>query len=296
MIDSSIGIYFNQRYAKTRKIVRKYTDFFNQQTPPIKVRILPSSADRTADIKQLRELRDQLDELLVVGGDGSVNIAAHALAFSECAVTVIPMGTGNDFARDHGIRDWRWRMKQPLVTQKESLGQIGNHVFVNHAGTGLTVDLIGLQPLWMKQVTGPLSYIIALLRYLMRPYHTRSSVHIGNVLVDGQIVALGRFVGGGIPINPEASRTEPRLLNMTIPRRGRWQQLMALLTIWRGRGSAVTWVPQQVGDDFKIGDDNQHWIELDGDVCVRAPLRVTCVDQALKVTQPALSQVSKRGN
>lgn len=54
-----------------------------------------------------RLVRDATDQQLVIaGGDGSLHLALqtlHGLGRTDEAIGIIPLGTGNDFARNHGI-------------------------------------------------------------------------------------------------------------------------------------------------------------------------------------------------
>ncbi len=50
-----------------------------------------------------KEIDNQVDIFVVVGGDGTINEVAKALMNSDCRMAVIPMGSGNGFARHFGI-------------------------------------------------------------------------------------------------------------------------------------------------------------------------------------------------
>ena len=50
----------------------------------------------------LRE-RTDLDLVVAVGGDGTMNEVASGLRGSSHTLGIIPMGSGNDYARAHGI-------------------------------------------------------------------------------------------------------------------------------------------------------------------------------------------------
>lgn len=47
--------------------------------------------------------RDDLDLVVAVGGDGTMNEVASGLRGSSMVLGIIPMGSGNDYARAHGI-------------------------------------------------------------------------------------------------------------------------------------------------------------------------------------------------
>lgn len=62
-------------------------------------------------------LRTQEDGVVyVLGGDGSLNEAAQALAHTRCALGVIPLGTANDFARQlYGMLPHKRKDRQTML-------------------------------------------------------------------------------------------------------------------------------------------------------------------------------------
>ncbi|QJC21929.1 diacylglycerol/lipid kinase family protein [Arcanobacterium buesumense] len=57
----------------------------------------------------------------VAGGDGSVNEVVQALAGKDCAFGVIPMGTGNDFARSLYAQDVGYRDALTLISATKNV-------------------------------------------------------------------------------------------------------------------------------------------------------------------------------
>lgn len=58
------------------------------------------AADLTAQAR--RAVEDGCQRLLVAGGDGTVHHAVQGLAGSDCALAVVPLGSGNDFVGSLG--------------------------------------------------------------------------------------------------------------------------------------------------------------------------------------------------
>ncbi|WP_417665131.1 diacylglycerol/lipid kinase family protein [Pseudidiomarina sp.] len=285
-----IVIYFNALSSRARRFARHYEAYFEayflSQQNAGSVVVLPSSASRHHDIGLLREACQTASECVVIGGDGSVNIVANVVVKTSVKLTVIPVGTGNDFARDHGLCNWRWRMRKPITTSKECLGVANTCYFVNHVGTGLSVDLMHLQPAWLKQSAGRLSYSIALLRYLFGSFNHRSRVHHEQHWDDGQIVALGRYIGGGIPVHPNANRGKGVMARIGIPQMQRWAQLKALLRVMQNKVEQTPALEFSTGKQFSIGD-SEHPVELDGDIHFQGPVSVSVLTEAIYVTVPA---------
>lgn len=64
-----------------------------------------TGADAAQALQQIREAlaAGSIDCLVVVGGDGIVNLAVNALAGSAAPLLIVPAGTGNDTARAFGL-------------------------------------------------------------------------------------------------------------------------------------------------------------------------------------------------
>ena len=60
--------------------------------------------DRSQVEGEIKESVDSgIDTLIAVGGDGLINQAVNVLAETDIVLGVIPVGTGNDFARSLGL-------------------------------------------------------------------------------------------------------------------------------------------------------------------------------------------------
>lgn len=90
-----------------------------------------------------RELADSLklnnDIIVAVGGDGSVNEIGSALIGSNCALAIIPCGSGNGLARHAQIPLNYAKAIQYINTaslKKIDVGSVNNHYFLGTAGFG----------------------------------------------------------------------------------------------------------------------------------------------------------------
>jgi len=70
------------------------------------VDVVPVAAvDAGSALAGLRAARaDGVDALVVVGGDGMVHLGVNAVAGTGCALGIVAAGTGNDIARELGLR------------------------------------------------------------------------------------------------------------------------------------------------------------------------------------------------
>ncbi len=86
-----------------------------------------------------RAVQEGSDCIIAGGGDGTVSSVAGALAGTNAALGVLPMGTLNHFAKDIGIPlDLAAAIRNSLTgrVMKVDVGEVNGHVFVNNSGTG----------------------------------------------------------------------------------------------------------------------------------------------------------------
>ena len=169
-------------------------------------------------------------DVVVVGGDGSVHRLMQEVVDQELqaglgAVGLVPMGTGNDLARDAGIPlDWREAVDVAVrgrPSERALLVDEDGHVVVNVAHCGVAAEATA-HAAEVKGLLGRLAYAWGALRagLTRRGWHLRV-VADGRTVVDGSepvlmvSVALGSSVGGGTPIAPEA-RHDDGLLDVVV--------------------------------------------------------------------------------
>ncbi|HEU5173847.1 MAG TPA: diacylglycerol kinase family protein [Gemmatimonadaceae bacterium] len=83
--------------------------------------------------------------LVVAGGDGTIATAAGLLAGRPTALAIVPGGTLNHFARDHGIPDdieAAVELARHGRTRPTDLARVNGHVFLNTSSVGAYVTLV----------------------------------------------------------------------------------------------------------------------------------------------------------
>src|SRR5262249_34344091 len=129
--------------------------------------------DAHADVvAKTREATAQGVPLIVVGGgDGTLRSVARAFVGSRSTLGVLPLGTGNQFARDLGI-DVEIEAACRILTDGKAaaidLGTAGDDYFLTVATVGLSTHIAADLTGGEKRRFGLFSYAIALLRALRR--------------------------------------------------------------------------------------------------------------------------------
>jgi diacylglycerol kinase (ATP) len=166
--------------------------------------------------------RSGVDLVIAAGGDGTVHEVANGLLRARAggaegaALGVLPVGSGNDFAKLVGPLD---DLDASLdILSQGSLRRFdaahatwpgAEHWFVNAAGTGIDVEVVR-QILRKRGRASPGigRYLSAVLRALVRYRAIRLRIRLDDVVLDRETmiiaVANGRCIGGGFWVCPAA--------------------------------------------------------------------------------------------
>ncbi len=152
--------------------------------------------------------------VVAVGGDGTVHEVIRGIAGSDKAIGVMPIGSGNDFARMIGLRGVGLEVATEIAVRqpigKIDLGFANNEPFGSSLGIGFDAAAARKSltaPKFLRGMPRYLYSIFAVIAELSLPQLTLEGD--GKVLHQGKtlMVALmnGSTYGAGIPIAPEAS-------------------------------------------------------------------------------------------
>ena len=157
---------------------------------------------------------ENIQYIFAVGGDGTANSIGTMLIHSDLCFGIIPMGSGNGFARTIGFStNLRLAIKQSLNPQKMLVdtGVFGAHKFLNVAGVGADTEVISL--FRHSKLRGILSYIYyatkVFFTYPAQDYEIfANDTHIPNENSWAVTVMNGTQWGYDAKISPESSLTD----------------------------------------------------------------------------------------
>lgn len=205
--------------AKLREIINglKLTDPFD-----IFVTDAPRAAEKHC-ARYIRDFKDDFVRIYACGGDGTLSEVANGMHRSgsrNCAMGIVPVGSGNDFVRSLDVAVEKFRDLKALV--KGKLMDIDLLLARDTAGkerVGLNIISVGFDAAVAKGqqkfkklplVNGSMAYNISLVQCLFTKMK-----HRFTVLVDGHpigregngpylftIAANGKFYGGGYKAAP----------------------------------------------------------------------------------------------
>ncbi len=173
---------------------------------------------------------EEIKAVVSVGGDGTAGEVAAGLTGTGKPMGIIPAGTGNDFIKSAGIPNDPEKALETVLNGEAcaiDTGTVNDRFFLNVCGTGFDVTVLDYAESEKEKHRGMTPYFLGLIKAI---FHYRS-IHL-SVTADGQkedgqylvcSIANGRFIGGGIPICPEADIRDGKLDLVLIRGIKRWK-------------------------------------------------------------------------
>ncbi|ADD29317.1 diacylglycerol/lipid kinase family protein [Meiothermus ruber] len=155
--------------------------------------------------------------VVAVGGDGTVHEVLRGIAGSDKAIGVVPIGSGNDFARMVGLH--KLPLEAALRTALYGAVRSVDLGVVNHRPFGASLG-IGFDAAVARKALSAPTFLRGMPRYLYSIFAVLRELELPNLeLIQGNqvlyqgpslLVALmnGSTYGGGIPIVPDALPTD----------------------------------------------------------------------------------------
>jgi diacylglycerol kinase (ATP) len=243
-----------------------------------------------------RAARNGHSDVIVAGGDGTINEAIQGLAGTHARLAIIPRGTANVLARELGLPlDDEQALK--IVAQGKSrpiyLGiaidettQVGRH-FVLMAGIGLDAAVVRrVQPSLKKRI-GKGAFWVSGLSHLAdwnpRPF----TLEINDQKYTSTFAAIGKAAryGGDLAITPGARLDQPEFEICIIQTRSRLRYLRLLSQAMRN-GMPRNTPEVQFVNAVSAKAYGDAAVQVDGELIGRLPMRFEIAPHSLNVIVP----------
>jgi diacylglycerol kinase family enzyme len=123
--------------------------------------------------------------ILIAGGDGSICAAAQAVSGSDVELAILPAGTLNHFAIDHGIPlDFAEAVNVAIGTKTRTVdvGFAGKRVFLNTSSIGAYVTFVRMRDRLELQFGYTLATVIAMIRIFLSMRTVRAELEVEGQL------------------------------------------------------------------------------------------------------------------
>ena len=213
-----------------------------------------------------------VDELIVVGGDGTLHEVLNGIVDPcNCRVGLIPAGTGNDFAEAAGLPLDPKKAAELILkgeTKRTDWLEFDGVRCMNIGGMGIDVDI--LERCRKGKMKGKLKYLISLLRSVISYKGWEVTfTQDGEEIKQKVLVATacnGVQFGGGLKICPEAKIDDGKIDVVVVEYiKGLFNLAKAFTKLMKGTITDYPATRHFLCDEIKM-DANPCPIQLDGEI------------------------------
>jgi len=268
---------------------------------------IPYSVHFTEKPRHAEELARQavergFDRIAVIGGDGTLNEVGNGLVGSGAALAIVAAGSANDLIRTfplskdpaEAIRVAFTGHPRPMDVGLVETRQVRRH-FVNMFGSGFDAEVAGrvndLGP-FVKAFGGTVATLICLVMTLFQYQNPRVRLRIDDQDLDVpnlvfSAVAIGRFIGGGMMLLPDAAPDDGLFDIMWAHDIGRLDLLRTVAKTYSGRHVEHPRVHVARGKRVTIESSVPLRCHVDGEVGGFLPATVELVRHGTNIILPA---------
>jgi diacylglycerol kinase (ATP) len=263
-----------------------------KELQPIALRTTHRKGEAEKWARQARASKARL--VVVAGGDGTLNEVVNGLGISahQMCVGLMPLGTGNDFARTLGLPsslEDNIDVLRSGKTKRIDLVRVKSkrsRYFVNVSAGGFSGMVDEKITRRIKRTWGPLAYVRGAAAALpnLHAYKTeivlddrvRFSAELYNV-----VVANGRFVAGGLPIAPTADPSDGKFEVVLIPKLGAGEMALLAAEIVLGKHLSSNATIFRQAKKIAVRSRPGMFFNVDGELVGNAPAVFQIMPRAL---------------
>lgn len=269
-------------------ILRELLDYFAAKQYGYEVFLTALSKNAWKTVES--HLDQSFTDLLVIGGDGTINEAVNGLKHA-IPVSIIPNGTGNDFVKNldigHTLEDYIQVIDHGVI-RKVDLGVCNGRRFVNGVGVGFDGQIVlNMQENKTTFLRGPLRYYYFVLgilaTYRSRAFAFTKDTNAGQKDMILFCVANGTTFGGSFKLAPGA-QIDDGLLNVCEIGRINWmKRFFNIYRLKKGTHGALKEVMLSTCTHASLEGNPDLHAHIDGEYFGQPPFEFGILPGALSV-------------
>ncbi|MBN1177869.1 MAG: diacylglycerol kinase family lipid kinase, partial [Anaerolineae bacterium] len=242
-----------------------------------------------------------LDAVWVAGGDGTIRDTLNGLVHSRTALAVLPVGTGNLWAKQLHLPTYTltnpFRLREAAIAQSEGyvrvidVGRLGERYFLLWAGIGFDARItteLEPRPRPVKRM-GAMAYILAAATLAYDYSGVRTQVMVDGRVVRGRtlMILVSNVQNYAILNICKQAKMDDGLLNVVIFR-GLGVSYIArhVLKVFSGRHLQDPKVIHRQARRVVINAEVPIPVQADGDPLGQTPVTLEVVPRALRILAP----------
>lgn len=246
--------------------------------------------------------RDRLDAVIVAGGDGTVNEVVNGLVGSDTALGVLPVGTGNLWAKQ--LRVPTYTLANPLRLREAArglmegedraidVGRVNGHAFICWASAGLDAQVTTeMEPRdRMTKRLGALPYLIAAVLVAQDFKGVQTTVTLDGDVVRGRALLVManniRQYGGLVEVAPSAKLDDGLLDVFVFEGLGFGYVVRHLVKVLSQRYLEDPRIVHRQARQIAVEAEESLPIQVDGDPMGMTPAYIEVVPRSLHIVAP----------
>ena len=242
-------------------------------------------------IELAQTAKEKFECVVAVGGDGTLNEVVNGLGQSGCTLGLLPVGSGNDFARAVLLETKLDVALNKLLRGRiraVDLGKVNERYFHNGVGVGFDAHVVHTS-LKVKRLRGNAIYLYSVLRTLFKYRPVSLAMEFNNQTHTSDYfmvtVGNGMSLGGGFYLTPDAQIDDGLfdlclIQNMPMP-----SVLRNLLKVYSGKHKEDPRVEIVRTENLKIRSREPFAVHEDGELLGMdlTTLNVEIIPKALNV-------------
>lgn len=232
--------------------------------------------------------------VIVCGGDGTVNEAINALVDSDISLGILPLGTGNDFARTLGIKediDFACNVLRDEKVRRVDLVKVSSgRYFGSVGGVGFDAEVAAWANRYKRYVPGASIYLLAILAKLLTYKCKKVAIthDTGNHTDEILMAAIGNteWYGRGINITPTAIVDDGVLDICVVKKINKLKLLLFFPSVLKGTHVRFSEVKLYRTKKISIHSETPLLLLGDGEIIGETPVSLEVIPRALRIIAP----------
>lgn len=280
----------NPKAGKNRAaiIAKKAVQFFQENH--LSCELVETTMDQNAQKVVERHLTDAHTDLVVIGGDGTVNEAVNGMGTHQTTLSVLSSGTGNDFIKNIDIGR---TLAQQLDTIRNGrtieidLGLCNDRKFLNGVGVGFDGQIVTDMLHKKTWLSGHAAYYYHVLRILASYKERTFDFSLDGIQSRKDMILMtignGTTFGGGFKLTPDAVLNDGLLDVCLIGPLSAARRFLNVPSLSNGTHVKLKEIDVVKVQNLEIAENPLLEGHIDGEYLGQPPFSIRVLPNALKV-------------